>query len=65
MVAHRPESDLSNLLADIMVWAARDYNEKVDFGVYNMGGIRAALSRVRLPLVTCWISHLSRIKFAS
>ena len=24
MVAHRPESDLSNLLADIMVWAARD-----------------------------------------
>lgn len=45
MVAHRPESDLSNLLADIMVWAARDYNEKVDFGVYNMGGIRAALSK--------------------
>ena len=45
MMAYRPESDLSNLLADIMVWAARDYNEKVDFGVYNMGGIRAALSK--------------------
>lgn len=45
MAAHRPESDLSNLLADIMVWGARDYNEKVDFGVYNMGGIRAALSK--------------------
>ena len=45
MVAHRPESDLSNLLADIMVWSAGSYNEKVDFGVYNMGGIRAALSK--------------------
>ena len=45
MTAHRPESDLSNLLAGIMVWGAKDYHEKVDFGVYNMGGIRAALSK--------------------
>ncbi len=45
MAASRPESDLSNLLADIMVWAADSYGEKVDFGVYNMGGIRAALSK--------------------
>ncbi len=45
MAAQRPESDLSNLLADIMVWGAQQYNEKVDFGVYNMGGIRAALTR--------------------
>ncbi|WP_024999055.1 5'-nucleotidase C-terminal domain-containing protein [Prevotella falsenii] len=45
MVAHRPESDLSNLLADILVWAAKGYNEKVDFAVYNMGGIRAALPK--------------------
>ncbi len=45
MAAHRPESDLSNLLADIMVWGAKKYNEKVDFGVYNMGGIRAALTK--------------------
>ena len=45
MTAHRPESDLSNLLADIMVWGAKDYHEKVAFGVYNMGGIRAALSK--------------------
>ena len=43
MNSHRPESELSNLLADIMVWDAKDYNEKVDFGVYNMGGIRADL----------------------
>ena len=43
MQSHRPESELSNLLADIMVWAAKDYNEQVDFGVYNMGGIRASL----------------------
>ncbi len=43
MKAVRPESDLSNLLADIMVWGAKAYNEKVDFAVYNMGGIRAGL----------------------
>lgn len=43
MKAKRPESDLSNLLADIMVWGAKAYNEKVDFAVYNMGGIRAGL----------------------
>ena len=40
----RPESPLSNLLADILVWGGRAYNEKPDLAVYNMGGIRAALS---------------------
>ena len=45
MAADRPESDLSNLLADIMLWAAKDYGEHPDFGVYNVGGIRAALSK--------------------
>lgn len=45
MAAKRPESDLSNLLPDILMWAAKDYNEKPDFGVYNVGGIRAALSK--------------------
>jgi len=43
MSPHRPESELSNLLADILVWAAKDYKEQPDFGVYNMGGIRADL----------------------
>lgn len=43
MKAHRPESDLSNLVADILVWGGKAYNERVDFAVYNMGGIRAAL----------------------
>lgn len=43
MAAERPESDLSNLLADILVWASKDYNEKPVVAVYNMGGIRAAL----------------------
>lgn len=43
MAAERPESDLSNLLADILVWGGKFYNEKSDFAVYNMGGIRAAL----------------------
>lgn len=43
MSAQRPESDLSNLLADILVWVGRDYGEQPVMGVYNMGGIRAAL----------------------
>ena len=43
MTPHRPESELSNLLADIMVWAADAYHEHPDFGVYNMGGVRADL----------------------
>ena len=45
MAANRPESDLSNLLSDILVWGAKDYGEKPDLGVYNMGGIRAALTK--------------------
>ena len=45
MHAQRPESDLSNLLADILVWAAKDYGEQPVLGVYNMGGIRADLTK--------------------
>ena len=45
MHAQRPESDLSNLLADILVWAAKDYNEEPVLGIYNMGGIRADLTK--------------------
>ncbi len=42
--AERPESNLSDLLSDILVWAGKDYNETPDMGIYNMGGIRAAMS---------------------
>ena len=45
MHAKRPESDLSNLLADILIWAAKDYNEQPVFAVYNMGGIRSDLTK--------------------
>jgi len=45
MKALKPESNLSNLLPDILVWAAKDYGEKPDFGIYNIGGIRAALTK--------------------
>lgn len=45
MHPQRPESDLSNLMSDILVWAAKDYNEQPVFGVYNMGGIRADLTK--------------------
>lgn len=44
MAAERPESNLSNLLADILVWGSEEYGEKPDFAVYNMGGIRAAFA---------------------
>ncbi len=43
MDVYRPESPMSNLLPDILVWAGQFYGEKPDFGVYNIGGIRAAL----------------------
>ena len=43
MYPDRPESDLSNLLSDILVWASKDYNEQPVLGIYNMGGIRADL----------------------
>lgn len=45
MTAYRPESPLSNLLTDILMWASKDYNEQPDFTVYNMGGIRADLPK--------------------
>lgn len=45
MSAYRPESELSNLLADILVDAAERIGQRADFGIYNMGGIRAALPK--------------------
>ena len=45
MTAQRPEGTLSNLLSDILVWAAKDYNEQPDFAIYNMGGVRADLPK--------------------
>jgi 2',3'-cyclic-nucleotide 2'-phosphodiesterase (5'-nucleotidase family) len=45
MTAKRPEGTLSNLLADILVWAAKDYGEQPDLGLYNMGGVRADLPK--------------------
>lgn len=45
MRAHAPESELSNLLADIMVWGGKRYAENPVIGIYNLGGIRAALPK--------------------
>lgn len=45
MTVQRPEGTLSNLLADILVWAAKDYGETVDLGIYNIGGVRADLPK--------------------
>ncbi len=40
MTRHRPESELSNLLCDILVWGGKQFEEQPVFAVYNMGGIR-------------------------
>ena len=45
MTAQRPEGTLSNLLADILVWASAKYNEQPVLGLYNMGGVRADLPK--------------------
>jgi len=45
MHAKRPESNLSNLMADILLWAAKDYEEHPVLAVYNIGGIRADLTK--------------------
>ena len=45
MSCHQPESSQSNLYTDILVWSSSKFNEHPDFGVYNVGGIRAALSK--------------------
>ena len=50
MAAHRPESELSNLLCDILVWAGKDFGEKPVFSVYNMGGIRSALAAGKVTI---------------
>lgn len=44
MAPARPGSNMTNLLADILVWAARSYGEKPDFAVYNIGGMRAGFA---------------------
>ena len=45
LASYRPESPLSNLLSDILVWGAKPYQQQVDFAVYNIGGIRAAFAK--------------------
>jgi 2',3'-cyclic-nucleotide 2'-phosphodiesterase (5'-nucleotidase family) len=45
MEAKRPESDLSNLLPDIFMHMAQYYHETPDSAIYNMGGIRADLTK--------------------
>lgn len=45
LYAERPESNLSNLLSDILVWCGKDYGERPDFAVYNIGGMRSAFAK--------------------
>lgn len=45
MTRQRPESELSNLLTDILVWGGKAFGEQPVFAVYNMGGIRSNLPK--------------------
>ncbi|MCR4994099.1 MAG: 5'-nucleotidase C-terminal domain-containing protein [Bacteroidales bacterium] len=45
MTGHRPESLLSNWVADVFVHKGREMGYKPDLGVCNVGGLRAALPR--------------------
>lgn len=45
MKAERPESGLSNLLPDILMHMSKNYNERPDFAIYNIGGMRADMTR--------------------
>ena len=44
----RPESPLSNLLSDILIWSGKKYNEYPVLAVYNMGGIRASFPQGKI-----------------
>lgn len=44
LYATGPESPLSNLLPDVLMWGAQRYGERPDFAIYNIGGMRAAFA---------------------
>ena len=50
MTRHRPESELSNLLCDILVWGGKEFDEQPVFSVYNMGGIRSNLPQGKITV---------------
>ena len=50
MTRHRPESELSNLLCDILVWGGKAFGEEPVFAVYNMGGIRSNLAKGKITV---------------
>jgi len=43
MEAGRPESLLSNLLADIMIWKSKQFGKQADLAIGNIGGTRSIL----------------------
>ena len=43
MNANRPESLLSNWMADVILWAGQQEDEQVVMGLCNIGGIRASM----------------------
>lgn len=50
MASYMPESELANLIADIMVWSGKIYAETPEIGFFNTGGIRASLPQGAVTL---------------
>lgn len=50
MSSSKPESKLSNLLSDVLIWAAEAYGEKPLFAVYNIMGIRSSFSKGNITI---------------
>ena len=50
LYAGRPESPLSNLLPDILMWSGQFFNEKPQLSVYNVGGIRASFAEGKVTI---------------
>lgn len=43
MYANRPESLLSNWVADVIMWSGQQQTDHVDMGLCNIGGLRASM----------------------
>ncbi len=50
LYADSPESPLSNLLSDVLMWASKSYGEEPVFSVYNIGGMRAAIAKGKVTV---------------
>lgn len=63
MKAERPESDLSNLLADIMVWGRKPTMKRLISQSITWEASVQAYQLATLPMAMCWTSHPLKTRF--